>query len=157
KQTGFFGEKRWKPGLAARGYGERKLGTNSPPDWPGVTWSLKGSGGIVTTVGDLHQFALALNGDRLLSRAARAQAYRAHVRLEKGDGAAGYGWFVTPTPDKTFILQHGGGSDFGFHSVVWFYPREEVFLALLSNQPLPRGLRGEVFTQAAKLAMKTGD
>jgi CubicO group peptidase (beta-lactamase class C family) len=156
KQTGFYGEKRWTAGLAARGYGERKHGTNSPPDWPGVSWALKGSGGIVTTAGDLHQFALALGGERLLTRSAKEKAYRAHVRLGEGESSVGYGWIVTPTPEKTFILRHGGASDFGFHSAVWFYPQEKVLIALLSNQPRPSGLR-EVLMKAAKLAMKAGD
>jgi CubicO group peptidase (beta-lactamase class C family) len=156
KQTGFFGEKRWASALVARGYGERKRGANSPPDWPGVTWALKGSGGIVTTVGDLHKFALALRGERLLTRAAKERAYRAHVPLGEGGLGAGYGWAVMPTPQKTFVLRHGGGSDFGFHSAVWFNPQEEVFIAFLSNQPRPHGLR-EVFLQAAKLARSADD
>jgi CubicO group peptidase (beta-lactamase class C family) len=156
KQTGFYGEKRWERGFVARGYGGQKLGANAPPDWPGVTWALKGSGGIVTTVGDLHKFAQALRGEQHLSRATKERAYRVQARFGEGEAGAGYGWVVMPTPQKTFALQHGGASDFGFHSAVWFYPREDVFIALLSNQPRPRGLR-EVFLQAAKLAASAGD
>src|SRR5262249_39671283 len=49
EHTGFYGEKRWAPGLVAHGYGERQFGANSPPDWPGGTWAPNGSGSTVTT------------------------------------------------------------------------------------------------------------
>src|SRR5262249_15878262 len=42
KYTGFYGEKRWAPGLVARGYGERKLGAHGPAGWAGGTWGVEG-------------------------------------------------------------------------------------------------------------------
>jgi CubicO group peptidase (beta-lactamase class C family) len=152
KRTGFFGEKLWDAKLVARGYGERKLGDNQPHTWPGVTWALKGAGGIVSTVDDMHRFHQALRGDKLLTTETKARAYKVHLAEKPGGDGEGYGWIVAPTPRKTFMLNHAGGSDFGFHSIVLLYPQEDVFVAVMSNQRTP-GMR-DVIQGATRLALE---
>jgi CubicO group peptidase (beta-lactamase class C family) len=124
--TGFYGEKRWDARRLAHGAGPEKLGDNSPPSWPGVTWALKGGGGIVSTVGDQYRWHRALCGDELLSKASKEKAFKVHVTDGKKPGGTGYAWFVAPTPRKTFALRHSGASDYGFRSVLFSYPQEDV-------------------------------
>ena len=148
--TGFYGEKRWDAKRLAFGSGPEKLGDNLPSSWPGITWALKGSGGIVSTVGDQYRWHQALRGDKLLSKASKEKAFKIHVPEGTKPGGTGYAWFVAPTRQKTFALRHSGASDYGFRSVIVSYPEEDACLVgMTCRGESPRlvvGLRG-----AAKL------
>jgi CubicO group peptidase (beta-lactamase class C family) len=133
KHTGFFGEKLWKPESTPRGYGRKTKDDNRPTSWPGVTWALKGAGGMVSTADDLLAWHNALRGDTVLGRASKEKAFRVHVAEGGGSAGEGYGWIVMKTPRNTTALNSGGGSDFGFTSGLMRYVEENVMIVVLSN------------------------
>ena len=59
----------WRDGQLAVNYqdGEARPSTFEYPHWPdGPSWTLRGNGGLLSTVGDMYRFHLALHDGRLL-------------------------------------------------------------------------------------------
>ena len=62
---------KWSDGQLAHSYanGEDRGSTFDVPHLPdGISWSLRGAGGTLATLGDMYKFHLALEGDLLLSK-----------------------------------------------------------------------------------------
>jgi CubicO group peptidase (beta-lactamase class C family) len=62
---------KWRDGQLAHSYanGEDRGSTFDVPHLPdGISWSLRGAGGILATLGDMYKFHLALEGEQLLSK-----------------------------------------------------------------------------------------
>ena len=69
---------KWRDGQIAHSYanGEDRGSTFDVPHLPdGISWSLRGAGGTLSTLGDMYKFHIALEGDRLLSRAFKSQLF----------------------------------------------------------------------------------
>ncbi len=132
-RTGFFGDKLWTAQETARGYGEKTNGDNRPRDWPAVTWSLKGAGGIVSTVGDMFRWHIALGGNDVLTTESKSRLFKAQFPMGDDSVGEGYGWMVGKTPRGTMMLNTAGGSDFGFTAVLLEYPVEDGLIAVMSN------------------------
>jgi CubicO group peptidase (beta-lactamase class C family) len=82
---------KWRDGQLARNYedGEERPSTFDYPHLPdGQTWNLRGNGGMLSTVGDMYKFHLALEGDRLLSPKFKAKLFDfdAPIELVGGNG-----------------------------------------------------------------------
>ncbi len=76
--TGFFGDPLPEPRVAV-GYGVRKSSEpNSPPHWGKTSWLVMGSGGQVSTLTDIHRWAVAMRSGKILSPES--------TRLYVGDG-----------------------------------------------------------------------
>jgi len=127
RNTGFAGRRLppVKQTLVARGHDE--LGeVGNPLKWSGESWLDLGGGGVVSTIGDLYKWQLALTTYRILSRESVAKMFTP-VR----DGY-GYGWNIKETPRKTTLIEHGG--DFaGFGSQLWWFKDERVLVISLCN------------------------
>lgn len=132
EKTGFYGEKLWKDQEIAKGYGRNHKADDRPSNWPGVTWALKGGGGIVSTAGDMNRWHAALNGDSVLSSASKEKAFKIHV-AEGARAGEGYGWIVLKTPRNTTALNTGGGNDFGFTAGLMRYVEEDAIISVMSN------------------------
>ncbi len=106
--TGFFGEPIDAKRLAI-GYGRRTSGEiNAPPYWGKTSWLVMGSGGQVSTTGDLHRWISALHGGKILSPESLKLYFRRGT-----DG----------------ILN--GGDEFGFE--IMYTMRPENFMVIVSN------------------------
>jgi CubicO group peptidase (beta-lactamase class C family) len=114
-----------KPSLVARGNDE--LGeVSNPLKWSGESWLDLGGGGVVSTLGDLYKWHLALSSDRILSRQSIARIYTP-VKDNYG-----YGWNIKETSRKTTLIEHGG--DFaGFGSQFSWFKDEHVLVISLCN------------------------
>jgi CubicO group peptidase (beta-lactamase class C family) len=105
---------RWSPERIAHGYTEGgDWGTMPEKGWreDGPGWYLKANGGLHSTVGDLYKWHLALQGDTVLSGAAREKYTKPYVA--EGPQARSfyaYGWAVFTTPRKTTLVAHNGGN-----------------------------------------------
>jgi CubicO group peptidase (beta-lactamase class C family) len=115
----------------AKGYRGTPPNESVPPPFQ---WGVRGSGGMVMTVGDLYRWHLALHGGRVLG--ARALATMFYPWPEEG-----YGWHVTPE-----LISKGGGMP-EYASQLLFYPKEGVVIVWASNnlekrwrQTLNRGI-----------------
>ena len=69
-----------------------------------------GNGGIVSPIGDMYKWHVALLGDAVLSAEAKRKAFTPHIREGEGaDSFYGYGWALFKTPRGTNLIAHNGG------------------------------------------------
>ena len=96
---------------------------------PYPQWNLLGNGGILTTTGDLYRYHLALEGEEILSAAAKEKFYRPFL-----DDYA-YGWSIEQT-DHGLLIQHSGGGSFGSSDSALFrrYVDAGVVIVVLGHQ-----------------------
>lgn len=127
----------WSPERVAAAYrGVDRWGTTVERPWApdGPWWNLRANGGILSTVGDLYRWHLALEDDRVLSAKSRERFMAPHVP-ENAEGSShyGYGWAVTPTARGTRLVWHNGGNGF-FFADFRRYMDERVVVIFLTNE-----------------------
>jgi CubicO group peptidase (beta-lactamase class C family) len=131
--AGFYRDQSWTEKDIAVGYGDRELGeVNSPLAWPKIGWALIGNGGLVMSAEDLYKFHLALQGEEILSAAAKEKAFTPHWELRPSVGE-GYGWVVALTEAKKRVVRHGGANDFGFRAAFSRALDDDTVIIILSN------------------------
>lgn len=109
--TGFYNEPRWTNLTVAHGYhNDQDLG--SAATRPGPAWGLLGFGGVLSTVGDLYRWHLALEQRRVLSAGSVEKLFTPYID-EGNDGESyyGYGWVIMEVPELGKIIWHDGATD----------------------------------------------
>jgi CubicO group peptidase (beta-lactamase class C family) len=105
---------RWDPADLAVGYERgRRWGTEVGRPWAedGPYWCLRANGGIHSTVGDMYRWHRALEGDKVLPRAAREKLFAPHVPADDhGTSHYGYGWSISKTDRGTRLVGHDGSN-----------------------------------------------
>lgn len=127
---------KWNGQLITTGYQHDKRWAKPTEKWTSgnISWNLKGNGGILSTVEDMHKWHQALLSEDILSAAAKEKFYQPYVR--EGQGASSsyaYGWAVYPTPRNTHLITHNGGNGIFFADFLR-YLEEEVTIILMCNQ-----------------------
>ena len=135
RETGYKLPK-WAPDRIAHGYQEGQdwgtiLERIQEPDAP--YWTLRGNGGLHTTLGDMLAWHRALATDVVLSADARAKYFKPYV----AEGPAGlshyaYGWAVGKSARGTAVVQHNGGNGIYVAEFVRF-PEEDAMLFVTST------------------------
>jgi CubicO group peptidase (beta-lactamase class C family) len=127
----------WQPASLAHGYNaEGDWGTPLDHAWApdGPWWNLRGNGGILSTVGDLYRWHQALEGEKILSAAAKEKYYAPHVpEDEEGSSFYGYGWAISKTPRGTRLIAHNGGNGI-FAADFRRYVDEGIVIVIGSNR-----------------------
>ncbi len=100
------------------------LAYDEPAETSPITNAL-GGGDLYSTVGDMYKFDRALDGDHLLSAAAREGMYAG------GKYNYGLGW-ETQEWDGRRVVSHNGGIE-GFRSQFTRLPDEDAVIIILSN------------------------
>lgn len=101
------------------------------PDGPG--WHLRANGGILSTVGDMHKWVMALLGDKVLSAAAKEKLFAPHQReCEDCPTFYGYGWVVDKTPSDETLIWHNGGNGV-YNAYTGFIPSTGLTIVISSN------------------------
>lgn len=91
------------------------------------------AGALVSTVDDLAHWNAALQGDELLGEASKRELWTPQ-RLDNGlPTGYGFGWVVSEHRGRP-VIQHGGGIP-GFASFTAYWPEDELYVAVLSNNP----------------------
>lgn len=108
--TGFWGE----PVENIASTPNQILGCSSPDTWE-YSWVLVGNGGMVSTIGDLHRWVLALKGEKVLSDAAKARIGFDRV-LNVGFADA------------------GGSSQHAFNASLTYIAKPEIIIVAISNR-----------------------
>ena len=124
-RTGFWGPEA-HPEVADILYGELTDSSILSPNW-----GFRGGVGMFSTTEDLYLWYQALEGDEVLSAAARRRLLSPHVMRETL--GVGYGWFVSPTPRGTTSFWTRGYEDFGHGAVLKTYPEEGGVIVVTSN------------------------
>jgi D-alanyl-D-alanine carboxypeptidase len=89
------------------------------------------AGAIASTVGDLAKWSVALDGDRLLNAASKAQMWTP-VKLNDGKTRKyGFGWNVD-TLEGHKNIGHGGSTS-GFSASIQRFPDDHLAVIILSN------------------------
>jgi CubicO group peptidase (beta-lactamase class C family) len=113
--TGFVGNAgQWAEAVVARGYDEG-IERGVPQRKP-LTWRLRGAAGLVTSVGDLYRWELALREQKILSGAATKKLFTAHVPTDAQGGQYGYGWALRKTERGNRLISHDGITTDGFNT-----------------------------------------
>ena len=105
----------WKRENLAVGYREdgSRWGTplNHTWDRDEPYWNLRANGGILSTVGDLYKWHLALEGEKILSKEAKQKYFAPHV-AEQPEAVSfyGYDWVNEKTPRGTTFIRETNGS-----------------------------------------------
>lgn len=113
KETGYRAPK-WEPQRVPVGYqGGKRWGTMLEKPWAsdGPYWTLRGNGGIQSTLSDLWMWSRALDRDTVLSAVERKKLFTPHVKEgPNADSHYGYGWAIFTTPWNTKLVAHDGGN-----------------------------------------------
>ncbi len=98
----------------------------TPLDKPYPSWNLMGNGDMLSSIGDMHRWHVALSGDGILSEAAKVRMYTADRR----DYA--YGWEVVET-ERGRCIQHDGASTHGSSALFKRWPHADLVMVVLCN------------------------
>ncbi|OJJ16263.1 hypothetical protein BKI52_33760 [marine bacterium AO1-C] len=98
----------------------------------GVTYHLRGNGGIMSTVLDMHKWYEAIKNNTVLSKAATKKYLAKHIiEREGGPFHYGYGW-GTEQKEGREITWHNGGNGF-FSNYMGFYPDKDLMIFVGCN------------------------
>jgi CubicO group peptidase (beta-lactamase class C family) len=139
KQTIFWGENS-KDFSLARGYlgaSEEDLKLEEPlrqEREDSYSWRkyLLGSGGVITTTGDLYKWWQALRSKKILSENARRKMFTVQ------SGTQGFGWNIGVTENEITRI-HRGGLRGSFQSLIAYYPKENAVLIYALNKKVGDG------------------
>lgn len=116
----------WGERVVSHWYVGRKDNLNSLSR-PFPYWNLIGNGGILSMTGDMFKWHRALEGEKVLSAAAKKKLFTPFLN----DYA--YGWDVLKT-DRGTLIQHNGASQLGNNAEIRRYMDAGIVTIILSNQ-----------------------
>lgn len=159
KETGYVLPK-WKPAHLAVGYHQdgKRWGTPLDHAWDkdGPYWNLRANGGILSTVGDLYKWHLALEGDQILSKEAKEKYFAPHIAEQpEAYSFYGYGWVNEKTPRGTTLIWHDGGNGFFYADFRRYIDEKVVYIVATNSRISPfrdeyNRVTQTVFKQEAK-------
>jgi D-alanyl-D-alanine carboxypeptidase len=146
-------------GEVATGYGRDALTTGPADETASGTWIAPTSlppagGGLVSTAADVARFGAALFGGAHLSARTLAQMldFEATVGLPGTDECGAYGLGVVRSSALGRETWGHGGSTGNFHTILEYFPRESVAVAVLVNSGSD-GL-GSITDEIARVALQ---
>ena len=136
RETGYKLPK-WAPDRIAHGY------RDDGEDWGTILqriqeadapyWTLRGNGGLHTTLGDMLAWHRALGTDGVLSKEARAKYFKPYVAEgPRGLSHYAYGWAVSKSARGTTVVQHNGGNGI-YVAEFQRFPDEDAMLFVAST------------------------
>ncbi len=138
--TGFYNDPQWGNLPVARGYNNDKdLG--SAATRPGPYWGVLGSGGVLTTVGDLYLWNVALENNLILSPESTKKLFTPHIKEDKdGKSYYGYGWAIENIPGHGKMISHDGAGDSHNGIFIKYGDANNTLVVVLSNRIDEKGL-----------------
>jgi hypothetical protein len=104
----------------------------------GPYWNLRGNGGLLSTVGDLYRWQVALESGRVLSHASFTKATTPPPNSDYG-----YGLEVSTTPRGTRHIGHNGANGY-FYARMASFPDEKVKLVFAISDFAHRSIENDV-------------
>jgi CubicO group peptidase (beta-lactamase class C family) len=117
-----------------------RWGTPLEKPWAadGPHWNLRGNGGLLSTVGDLHRWQVALESARVLSPASFVKATTPPANSDYG-----YGLDVSKTPRGTRHIGHNGANGY-FYARMASFPDDSVKVVFATNDYANRSVEGDL-------------
>jgi CubicO group peptidase (beta-lactamase class C family) len=117
-----------------------RWGTPLEKPWAadGPHWNLRANGGLLSTVGDLYRWQVALESARVLTHASFAKATSPPTNSDYG-----YGLDVSTTPRGTRHIGHNGANGY-FYARMASFPDEKVKLVFATNDNAYRNVENDV-------------
>ncbi|MBK9014968.1 MAG: beta-lactamase family protein [Saprospiraceae bacterium] len=98
----------------------------------GPSWHLRANGGVLSTVGDMHRWYLALKNNNVLPKAATDKLFTPHVAEDpEGHSHYGYGWVVQDLEGDQLIWHNGGNGV--YNANMTFLPEKDICIVVSSN------------------------
>jgi CubicO group peptidase (beta-lactamase class C family) len=135
ERTGYVRPRFARKDLAVGYVGVTRWGTALDRTWltDGPGWHLRANGGLLSTVGDMHRWYLAIRAQKILSPEATREYLTAHVReYPDGNSYYGYGWVIEKTERDTPLVWHNGGNTV-YNAYMGFEPKEDLDIIVSSN------------------------
>jgi len=134
--TGYF-IPNWGERVVAQGYNypRKKHWGSNIERWAedgGISWHLKGNGGILSTVEDMYKWHLALEGHEILPPDLKALYEAPHVDAGRSQ-FYGYGWRSVKTADDEKVVFHNGGNMIFFATVRRFVDQGRVVIFMTNE------------------------
>lgn len=115
----------------AAGY-DRERGTLFNQEWVSPSQNTTGDGSLYLTARDLARWSIALDGDKLLSKASKETMW-SPAKLNHGAHADyGFGWHIGALHGHE-LVQHGGAWQ-GFTSYITRFVKDKVTVIVLANR-----------------------
>ncbi|NNF00659.1 MAG: beta-lactamase family protein, partial [Pyrinomonadaceae bacterium] len=127
---------------------EGRFRSADPRDRP-ATWMNRGSGGILSNVGDLYRWERALLSGKFVSPQTLKLLYKPYTVAEADFLSYGYGWRIQKTERNTTLVWHTGWEE-AFSSVYRRYVEEGVLVLFTSNQALDLVPMREIVLRSAR-------
>ncbi|WP_238474557.1 serine hydrolase [Maribacter algarum] len=98
-----------------------------------VTWTLKGNGGIHSTIEDMYKWYQALKNNTILSKELFKKLTTPYILEYEGQSSYyAYGWVIYNSDRNTKIISHNGGNAIFFHDFIWL-PKEDILIIQFTN------------------------
>jgi CubicO group peptidase (beta-lactamase class C family) len=145
---------KWDPARIAVGYRDgARWGRLTEKPWAedGPHWALRANGAIHTTLDDVLKWHRALQGEAVLSAAAKAKMFTKHVAEEPGgDSFYGYGWAIRDEPGAGRVASHNGGNGVFYAEIIRLLDADTL-VAVSTNDSTIRG--GRIAEGLARMAL----
>lgn len=115
-------------------------------DWPFAAGALR------TNVDDLVRWDVAITKEMLLRRESWDRMATEYTLNGGGRTGYGYGWFMRKL-SGSFALEHGGDIG-GFSADTWRFPKEELFVAVLTNNDSHEPAADSIAEKIAKILLR---
>jgi CubicO group peptidase (beta-lactamase class C family) len=135
ERTGYLRPGFNKSELAVGYRDGKRWGTALDRPWraEGPGWHLRANGGILSTVGDMQRWYLALKKDTILSVSAKQKYFAPHIKeYEDGNSFYGYGWVTQMTERGAKRIWHNGGNGI-YNAFMGFEPENDLVIVVSSN------------------------
>lgn len=123
---------KWNPDEVAIGYYIFGFEWGSPlekaSDTDGPYWNLRASSEMLSTVGDLYKWHLALEAEKVLSKKAKEKFFTPYMTADH----YGYGWVFSKTPRNTTVIWHDGDNKV-FNAYFRRYIDDGVVIIIATN------------------------
>lgn len=137
QHTGYLHSKS-KDGVAALGY---RAGVVEVPSTLSryqadqkIAWSLKGNGGLISSLDDMYNWYLALRNHVILDKEQVARLTTGYIsqNVDNNDIQYGYGWSVFASPKDTKMVGHNGSNGIYYFDLRWLQ-EEDLAIIYASN------------------------
>ncbi len=101
----------------------------------GVTWHLRGNGGILSTVGDMYLWSRAIRSNSILSEEAKKKYFAPYAPEGDEKHSYAYGWDISENDRKEKVIGHDGGNGYFMDTMTMLPDKDFVVIVSTNRNP----------------------